>query len=156
MLLRRVIPLALLLMLVLGSAQAQNWVGLRTGYPLGVTVHYGIADMISPTTDGRISANLFVRGSDVNFGVAFDVLETIQVESPFQVYLGGGPAVEFGSGGGLFEVHGLAGGEFFLTDLDLEELSIFAEFSLGGAIGFGTRTSQIPTFGGAVGFNYHF
>lgn len=155
MLLRRVIPLALLLVLVLGSAQAQNWVGLRTGYPLGVTVHYGIENMISPSTDGRISANLRVRGGDVDFGVGFDVLETVHVEPPFQVYLGGGPAVEFGGAGALFEVHGLAGGEFFLSDLDLEELSIFAEFSLGGAIGIG-RSSQIPTFGGAVGFNYYF
>ncbi|MEX2535006.1 MAG: hypothetical protein WD273_05340 [Trueperaceae bacterium] len=155
MLLRRVIPLGLLLMLALGTAQAQNWVGLRTGYPLGVTIHYGIGNMFSPTTDGRISANLRVRGSNVNFGVGFDVLETVHVESPFVVYLGGGPALEFGGSGALFEVHGLAGGEFVFSDLDLEELGIFAEFSLGGAIGIG-RPSQIPTFGGAVGFNYRF
>lgn len=155
MLLRRMIPLALLLMLLVGSAQAQNWIGLRTGYPLGVTVHYGIDDAFSPTTDGRVSANLRVRGSSVNFGVGFDVLETVQVEPPFSLYVGGGPAVAFGGGGILLEVHGLGGGEFFLTDLDLEELSIFAELSLGAALGI-NRASEIPTFGGALGFNYRF
>lgn len=153
---RLALPLGLLLALFLGTANAQNWIGLRTGYPLGVTLHYGIADMFSPTTDGRVSANLRVRGSNVDFGVGFDVLETVHVEHPFHVYLGGGPAIDFGGGGVLFEVHGLAGGEFILADLDLEELGIFAEFSLGGAIGMGARSSTIPTFGGAVGFNYRF
>jgi hypothetical protein len=154
--LRRLIPyLLLLLALTVGTVQAQNWVGLRTGYPLGVTVHYGIGDAFSPTTDARVSANLRVRGSDVGFGVAFDVLETVYVEQPFNAYIGGGPAIEFGGGGALLEVHGLAGGQFFLADLDLEELSVFAEISVGAAFGI-NRVSQIPTLGGALGFNYYF
>jgi hypothetical protein len=153
--LRRVIPLGLLVMLFAGSAQAQNWIGLRTGYPLGVTVHYGIDDAISPGTDARVSANLRVRSGDVNFGVGVDVLNTVTIEPPFEVYVGGGPAIDFGGGGILVDLHGLAGAEFILSDLDLEELGVFAEFSLGAAIGIG-RTSQIPTFGGALGFNYRF
>lgn len=153
---RRVLPLALLLALVLGSAQAQNWIGVRSGYPLGVTVHYGIANTFAPGTDGRVSANLRIRGGSVDFGVGFDVLKTVSVEPPFEVYVGGGPAIDIGSGGTVIDLHGLAGGEFLLSDLDLEELGVFAEISLGAGIGIGGRNSEIPRLGAAVGFNYYF
>ena len=53
----------------------------------------------------------------------------------------------------LLDVHGLVGGEFVLSDLDLDALGIFAELNLGAAIGIG-RPSVIPRFGAAVGFNY--
>jgi hypothetical protein len=155
MLFRRVVPISLLLTLVLGAAQAQNWIGVRSGYPLGVTVHYGIGNAFAPGTDGRVSANLRVRGSVVDFGVGFDVLRTVSVERPFEVYVGGGPAIDFGGGGTLIDLHGLVGGEFILSDLDLEELGVFAELSLGAGVGI-NRDSEIPRVGGALGFNYRF
>lgn len=153
--LRRTIPLGLLLMLVLGSVQAQNWIGVRSGYPLGVTFHYGIADAFAPGTDGRVSANLRIRNNIVNFGVGFDVLNTVNVEPPFEVYVGGGPAIDIGGGGAVIDLHGLVGGEFLLSDLDLEELGVFAEISLGAGIGIG-RGSEFPRIGAGVGFNYYF
>lgn len=153
---RRFIPLTLLLMLVLGSAHSQNWIGLRSGYPLGVTLHYGISDAFAPGTDGRVSANLRIRNGETDLGVGFDVLRTVSVEPPFEAYIGGGPAIDFGSAGAVLDVHALAGGEFRLSDLDLEELGVFAEISLGAGIGVGGRSSEIPRFGAAVGFNYHF
>lgn len=155
MLLRRVAPIVLALAFLVGTVQAQNWIGLRTGYPLGVTIHYGIDDAFGVGTDGRISANLRVYGSSVDFGVGLDLLRTVAVEQPFLLYLGGGPAIDFGSSGFLIDLHGLGGAEFVLSDLDLEELGVFAEFSLGAGIGI-NRPSQIPRFGGAVGFNYRF
>lgn len=152
---KRLAITTLLLVLLGGAAQAQTWVGLRTGYPLGVTLHYGIENALSNGFDLRVSANLRVRGSDVDFGVGVDALTEITVEPPFTVYVGGGPSLDFGGGGALFDIHGLAGGEFRLTDMGLDPLGIFAELALGAAIGIG-RTSVIPSFGGAVGFNYHF
>lgn len=147
--------LILTLLALFGSAQAQNWIGLRTGYPLGVTIHYGIDGGLSDDLDLRINANIRVRDDDVNFGVGADALSTLSVQDPFELYIGGGPAIDVGGGGVLVDVHGLVGGEFRLGDLELDPFGIFAELALGGAIGIG-RDSVIPTFGGAVGFNYHF
>lgn len=31
----------IIIALVLSTVQAQSWFGLRSGYPLGVTLHYG-------------------------------------------------------------------------------------------------------------------
>lgn len=145
----------LALLLSFGSAQAQNWFGLRTGYPLGVTLHYGIENGLSSGFDLRVSANLRVYGDEVNFGIGADALNTVALEGPFEVYVGGGPALDFGGGGALFDVHGLVGGEFRFVDLGLAPLGIFAELSLGAGIGLG-RPSRIPTFGGGIGFNWHF
>ena len=138
-----------------GSAFAQNWFGLRTGYPLGGTAHYGIENAFDPGRDARISANLRIRNNDVDFGVGFDYLQAVSVQPPFTLYVGGGPAVDFGRGGILIEIHGLAGGEFRFTDVNLDPLGIFAEISVGAGFGIG-RSSEFPRIGGAVGFNYHF
>ena len=150
---RLMLIFAALAVLALGTANGQgNWFGLRSGYPLGVTLHYGMANAFSPGVDMRISANLRIRGGDVSFGVGVDALSVVMVEGPFEVYVGGGPSLDFGGRGALFGVHGLAGGEFRFRDLNLEQLGIFIELALGAAIGIG-RPSIIPTFGGAVGFN---
>ena len=148
--------MTLLAVLCLGSAQAQdNWFGLRSGYPLGVTVHYGIENALSNGFDLRISANLRSRGSGIEVGIGVDGMNTVYIERPFEVYIGGGPAIDFGGGGALFDIHGLAGAEFRFYDTGLDNLGIFAEIALGAGIGIG-RPSQIPSFGAAVGFNWHF
>lgn len=148
--------LVLLLVMLASSALAQNnWFGLRTGYPLGVTVHYGIRNGLAAGTDLRISGNLRVRGSDVRVGVGVDALRNVAAQGPFVVYVGGGPAIEFARGGALLDIHALAGGEFRFVDLGLPQLGLFAELALGAAIGIG-RPSEIPTFGAAVGFNWRF
>ncbi len=153
---KRLILALTLALLVLGSASAQsNWFGLRSGYPLGVTLHYGIQNGFSPGIDLRVSANMRVRGGNVNFGVGVDALNVVTVEGPFEVYIGGGPAIDVGGGGVLLDIHGLVGGEFRLRDAGLEQLGLFAELALGAGIGIG-RPSIIPTFGGAVGFNWRF
>lgn len=150
------IILALVLALLAGSAaQAQNWFGLRSGYPLGVTLHYGIDDALAPGTDLRINGRVVVRGSTAAVGIGVDALRTVAVERPFEVYVGGGPAIEIGSNIFL-DVHGLAGAEFRFTDVDLPELGVFVEGALGATIALSGGTSQVPDFGAAVGFNWHF
>ncbi|MEX2541500.1 MAG: hypothetical protein WD314_06810 [Trueperaceae bacterium] len=152
MLIRRVIPVALLLMLLFGSTQAQNWIGVRSGFPWGANVHYGLGDAFGAGSHGRVS--LALRGSD--FGVGFDFLNTLSVEPPFEIYVGGGPLLLIGGNGLLVDLHAFLGGEFVLSDLDLEELGIFAELGLGGGIGFGSRAHENATVRGALGFNYRF
>lgn len=147
---------ALTLFLISTSAQAQgNWFGVRSGYPLGVTIHYGIENALSNGFDLRVGVNVSSRGNSVDFGLGVDGLNTVYVERPFEVYVGGGLAVDFGGGGALLDAHGLAGGEFRFTDVGLSPLGLFAELSLGAAIGIG-RSSLIPSFGGGLGINWHF
>lgn len=154
---RLLITLLALATLALGSAQAQNWIGLRTGYPLGVTAHYGIANALANDFDLRISANVrFRRNDNVEFGLGLDAMNVVAVEGPFEVYIGGGPAIDFGRRGTLIDIHGLLGAEFRFIDLGLEPLGIFLEGTLGIGIGLGGRSSQFPTAGAAFGFNYRF
>ena len=153
----RTITVVLLLALLVGAAHAQNWAGLRTGYPLGLTVHYGIADALSPGSDLRVSGRIESIGGSPRFGIGVDVLRTVSVEQPFFVYVGGGPALSVGGGAAYFEVHGLLGGEYRLTDLELDPLGIFGEISLGAEFGTGGGgNARLPTFGAALGFNWHF
>jgi hypothetical protein len=49
------LALVLSALLLIGAASAQNWFGVRSGYPLGVTLHYGIANALSRGADLRIS-----------------------------------------------------------------------------------------------------
>jgi len=144
------------LLLLFTTAQAQgNWFGVRTGYPLGGTLHYGIENALSNGFDLRVGLNLSARGNSLDFGLGVDALNTVYIERPFEVYVGGGLAVDFGGGGTLLDAHGLAGGEFRFTDVGLSPLGLFAELSLGAAIGIG-RSSIIPSFGGGLGINWHF
>lgn len=138
-----------------GFAHAQNWVGLRSGVPLGVTLHYGIAGALPDGSDLRVSGAVRSRGGDLNFGVGIDALNELSVAEPFVVYAGGGPALDFSQEGALLDVHVLLGGEFLFGDVGLEPLGVFAELSLGVGIGLG-RPNEIPTFGGALGVNYRF
>ena len=131
----------LTLFLMLASAQAQgNWFGVRSGYPLGGTLHYGIENALSNGFDLRVGINLSSRGNSLDVGLGIDALNTVYIERPFEVYVGGGVAIDFGGGGTLLDAHGLAGGEFRFTDLGLSPLGLFAELSLGAAVGIGRRS----------------
>jgi len=148
---------ALVLFAVASNASAQNWFGVRSGYPLGVTLHYGISNALSNGFDLRVSGRITAHGGAARFGLGVDALGTVAQEGPFTVYLGAGPAIEFGNGGAWLDIHALAGGEFRFVDLGLAPLGLFIEATLGGSFGLGSgATAQIPTFGAALGFNYHF
>ena len=151
-------PLALLCLLALfGNANAQNWFGVRSGYPLGVTLHYGIANALSNGFDLRVSGRVTASGGSAHFGIGVDAMTTVAAEGPFAVYLGAGPAIEFGDGGAWLDIHALAGGEFRFVDFGLAPLGLFLEATLGGSFGLGNGSpARIPTFGAALGVNYHF
>ncbi len=152
-----VLAAAFLVLTVASSASAQNWFGVRSGYPLGVTLHYGIDNALSNGFDLRVSGRITAHGGSARFGIGVDAMTTVAQEGPFSVYIGAGPAIEFGSGGAWLDIHALAGGEFRFVDFGLAPLGLFIEATLGGSFGLGSgATAQIPTFGAALGFNYHF
>lgn len=138
------------------SAQNGNWVGLRSGYPLGVTLHYGLKNGLGNGADLRVSGRVYVYGSVAHFGIGLDAMHDVLVRSPFSVYLGGGPALDVGSDGSYLDVHALAGSEFRFVDLGVPQLGIFVEGTLGALIGISNQPSRIPSFGLALGVNYHF
>jgi hypothetical protein len=125
------------------SAQAQeNWFGVRTGYPLGITLHYGIENGLDNGFDLRISGNLRAYGNKVEVGIGIDGMNDIIQDGPFSLYLGGGPSLDFGGGGALLGLHGLVGGEIRLSGAGLGSFGIFVEGSLGASIGLG-RDSRV-------------
>jgi hypothetical protein len=149
--------LTLVLMILLyASAQAQeNWFGVRTGYPLGITLHYGIENGLDNGFDLRISGNLRAYGNNVEVGIGVDSMNDIIQDGPLSLYIGGGPALDFGGGGALLDLHGIVGAEIRLSGAGLGSFGVFAEGTLGASIGLG-RDSRVPSGGAAVGFNWHF
>ncbi len=155
----RILPILLLVALASGLATASaqgNWFGVRSGYPLGVTLHYGIANALSNGYDLRVSGKLVVDNAGSRFGLGLDAMHTFAAASPFSAYLGAGPSMEFGSGTALLDLHALLGGEFRFTDFGLPQLGLFAEGTLGATIGISNAASRFPTFGAALGVNWHF
>lgn len=141
----------------ISSASAKgDWFGVRTGYPLGVTLHYGIANALPNGFDLRVSGHVVAHNGQARIGLGLDAMHTIATAEPFSVYLGAGPAIEFGAGNAWLDLHGLLGGEFRFTDLGLPQLGMFVEGTLGGAIGLSNGSADVPTFGAALGVNYHF
>lgn len=155
---RTLLPLAFVAMLALvANANAQNWFGVRSGYPLGVTLHYGVANALSNGFDLRVSGRVTASGGSARFGIGVDAMTTVAAEGPFTVYVGAGPAIEFGNGGAWLDVHALGGGEFRFVDFGLAPLGLFLEATLGASFGLGSgAATQVPTFGAALGVNYHF
>lgn len=150
------LALALAALLLVGAAGAQNWFGVRSGYPLGATLHYGVANALSRGADLRISGRLVSSGGSVAFGVGADAILGVFADGPVTAYVGGGPALEFGAGRADLGVQGLVGGQFRFTQVGLASLGVFLEGSVGGSISLSGGTARIPTFGAALGFNWYF
>jgi hypothetical protein len=150
---RRVLTALTLVLLLAGTAQAQQWIGLRSGYPLGVTIHYGTA---LDAFDLRVSGRIVAGGDAVRLGLGVDALRTIAADGPLTGYVGAGPAIEIGDGTLVLDVHALAGGEFRFTALDLDALGVFIEGSLGARFGVSGGTAQVPAVGAALGVNWRF
>jgi hypothetical protein len=148
--------LALATLLALGTAGAQDWFGVRSGYPLGVTIHYGLGNALAAGTDLRISGRVTGSASGVRFGVGIDALTGVWSEGPMRAYVGGGPSLDFGRNLADLGLHGLAGGEFRFSQLGLPPLSVFLEASLGASLSLSGGSARIPTFGAALGFNWYF
>src|SRR5690554_4245398 len=114
-----------------GSAFAQSgmWAGVSTGYPFGVTVHFGMEDLLGPNLDLRASATGAFWGafgaSVVSVLVNGDVLYGLDLggDVNLNTYVGGGVGIGFVSASGtgasastmLWNVRGLFGAEYLLT-----------------------------------------
>lgn len=153
----RILAVLTVVLVLAGSAHAQTWFGLRTGYPLGVTVHVGAADAIADVVDLRLSGRFASIDGSGRVGLAVDFLQTVSPGLPAIVYVGGGPAISVGGGATYFDLHGLVGLEYRLVDVDLTALGLFAELSLGAEFDTsGSGNARFPTVGAALGFNWHF
>ena len=142
---------------LLGTTHAQTWFGLRTGYPLGVTLHVGAEDAVADVVDLRISGRFASIDGNARVGVAVDFLQTVSPGLPALIYVGGGPAISVGAGATYLDLHGLVGAEYRLVDVDLTALGLFAELSLGAEFSTsGSGNARFPAVGAALGFNWHF
>lgn len=153
---RPAILLALAALLTIGSASAQDWFGVRSGYPLGVTLHYGLGNALGAGSDLRISGRVTGSATGVRFGVGIDALTGVWAEGPMRAYVGAGPSLDFGRNVADLGLHALAGGEFRFSQLGLPPLSVFLEASLGASLSLSGGSARIPTFGAALGFNWYF
>lgn len=152
----RRLALVLAALLAFGAAHAQNWFGVRSGYPLGVTLHYGMANALGNGADLRISGRLVSSGGVTSFGVGIDGLVRVYADGPATAYVGAGPSLEFGPGRADLGVQGLVGGQFRFAQVGLPQLGMFLEGSIGASLSLSGGTARIPTFGAALGFNWYF
>lgn len=163
-------------------AQGGSWVGLSTGYPFGVTLHYGMEDLFSPGMDLRLNLRGDFGGGTLTGGVTYSVfsvsvggdllygLADLSTDPNLNPYVGGGLTLGFAGGstsdgvsiGGLaYDIHGLAGAEYLVAS----SFGIFGEVQLGfgqaaaAAVVGGTTVSQAVsglTYALRLGVNYHF
>lgn len=131
-----------------------QWVGASTGFPLGITFHYGMEDLIGENLDLRanLSAVTFLNDAFTVAG-GVDLLYQLNLETendlPLGVYVGGGLNVGASLGtvnGVAFGVAALGGAELMVTD----QIGVFGEVR--GAVGL-NPLFQPSIF---VGVNYHF
>ncbi len=142
-------------LLLAGSAHAQQWAGVRSGYPLGVTVHYGTP---LDAFDLRVSGRVVADGGNVRVGVGLDALTAFAAEGPLTAYYGAGPALDIGGDDLVLDVHALLGGELRFSDVRLDRLGLFLEGTVGGRISLGgvSANTRLPAIGAALGVNWHF
>jgi hypothetical protein len=153
----RQLRLAVILVFALaGAASAQNWFGVRSGYPLGVTLHYGMGGALANGADLRVSGRVGSSGGAVRIGIGIDGLVNVFADGPVTAYVGAGPALEFGAGRADLGLQGLVGGQLRLVEVGLPQLGVFVEASLGGTLSLAGGSTRIPTFGAALGFNWYF
>ncbi len=171
---------ASIFLLTTGAAFAQNddtaldvapdgdtWVGASTGYPFGLTAHYGLGDALGDGVDLRFNGQFAFAGglteSTIGFNVGADALFNIPVDAEdIKVYAGAGPSLGFalttynaGVGGGslggfALGAQGLAGAEYLVT----EEIGLFGELRVGFRYVTGFNFTFAPTL--SLGANYHF
>jgi hypothetical protein len=152
----RLLALALVALTFAGSASAQDWFGVRSGFPLGVTLHYGVGNALGNGADLRISGRIVSSAGAVRFGVGADALLGVFADGPVDAYVGGGPSIEFGPGLAELGVQGLVGGQLRFVQVGLPQLGVFVEGSVGASLSLSGGTARIPTFGAALGVNWFF
>lgn len=161
-----------------GSAFAQSgmWAGLSTGYPFGVTLHFGLEDIGTPGLDVRANVGFGLVNGSVSdsgvtvsysgnaFSVGADALYNLDLglDANVNTYVGGGLGIGFGSvtsasSGGTTVDLSAANLGLFTWELHAlfgaeymvtSEIGVFAELQLGYGSNTvsGTFTAQGFTF----------
>ena len=102
-------------LLTLPLANAQNYIGYRSGDPLDNAFQLGIKDFVLSRMDMRLG--VIVGSADVNdeseitFGVSVDMIGDVLVRRPWVFYVGVGGAVNYMGTGTVLEAHVLSGVE---------------------------------------------
>ncbi len=125
------------------------WAGLSTGFPFGVTLHFGIDDVFASNADVRFIGSIF--GDSVGLGVDALYGFGLDDEQTLDLYVGGGPLLEVGNRFAL-GVNAFVGLEYRLSAIGFAPGGIFLE--AGPFVGFGDET--FVDFNARLGFNYHF
>jgi hypothetical protein len=148
--------------LVSPVASAQNYLGYRTGDPLGNAFQLGIKSFVLSLLDMRVG---FIVGStdvagvsEITFGVSVDMLGDVLVRRPWIIYVGAGGAVNYMGNGTVLEAHVLSGIELSLEAFNLDPLSVFLELSAGVPTGLGELEGIVieENVYGALGLNFYF
>jgi len=156
----RKLSVLFLAVLLLGTgaalAQSGQWAGVSFGggipFAGSVNLHFGLNDVIGDNIDVRANGTVSFFGV---FGLGADVLIGLPIDTgdlPLEVYAGGGPALAFGGGGFAAGANLLAGAEFRLGDVGLDQGGVF--FEAGPGLTF--VPVFLASFVAKLGFNYHF
>jgi len=149
-------------LLTLPLANAQNYIGYRSGDPLDNAFQLGIKDFVLSRMDMRLG--VIVGSADVNdeseitFGVSVDMIGDVLVRRPWVFYVGVGGAVNYMGTGTVLEAHVLSGVEMSLEVFNLDPLSVFLELSAGAPTGIGELEGIVieENIYGALGLNFYF
>jgi len=158
------IVLIILLFTVFSNGYASSWFGVRTGYPLNITAHYGLENIMFTGINLRASANFSQRQafmdyyngdkSPSSFGIGLDGLLKIAESKPINIYLGTGATINFLDAKTITDLHLLAGLEFRPNVAILNQLGIFTEAS--GAYGLVNFTEKsFQQLSWSFGVNWH-
>jgi len=134
-----------------------QWFGVSTGFPLSISMHYGLDDIITKKLDLRFNGTL-IAGSfsplQMILGLGVDALYNFDnPDDPMlNVYAGGGlgGVVYIGALTGVpinIDIHGIVGAEYRIS-----EYGVFGEINVGNAYAtsFGLGAAL------RLGLNYHF
>lgn len=161
-----------------GTAFAQSgyWAGLSTGFPFGVSLHFGMEDLLSPGIDVRFNVKGSTFGGAVQtatstvlpaqtsptatysgfvFSVGADVLYNLDLATDpnLNAYVGGGLDLGFASGSTTPGDTGIGGFVYDVHALGGAEYLITPEWGVfgEGQIGFGSKAVAVNRNGTVAG-----
>jgi len=161
---RLIVFLLVLAFAMLPTSYASSWFGVRTGYPLNISTHYGLENIMFTGINLRASASISQRQafmdyysgnkSPNSFGIGLDGLLKVAESKPINIYLGAGATINFIDAKTISDLHLLAGLEFRPNVPILNQLGIFTEASAAyGLVNISEKSFQQLSW--TLGVNWH-
>lgn len=144
------------------AVKAQNYLGYRSGDPLGNAFQLGVKSFVLSHLDMRVGVIVgsteIDEENEITFGVSIDMLGDVLVRRPWVFYVGFGGAVNYVGSGTVLEAHVLSGIEMSLEVFNLDPLSVFLELNAGVPTGIGELEEVVieENIYGALGLNFYF